>query len=235
MASPETSSRKWDFRRLERTLSVTCSISHLSALCPARSSADCSIRLPWGARPRCTGNVSTAYGAAPACHANTTRATSSFSRKSLQSGSSLTGHCTRWAQIGSLDLRSLDKLPTELISRTLKRRVPDLIWKVPYKNSDHDLILLIEFQSKIDPDMAARVQEYTTLAREELLRQTPDRIPLFLALVIYNGTTPWPSAGFPDSMLPAPDLQLEAAQAGSSTTTCLTCRGSEPKTCQSRM
>ena len=60
--------------------------------------------------------------------------------------------------------------------------------------------------------MAARVHEYTTLARKELLRQNPDRAPLFLALVIYNGTTPWPQAGFPDPLLPASDLWLEAAQ-----------------------
>ena len=124
----------------------------------------------------------------------------------------LTGYCTRWAEIGSLDLRALKKLPNELISPALICRVPDLIWTVPYKNSDHDLILLLEFQSRIDSGMAARVHEYTTLARKELLRQNPDRAPLFLALVIYNGTTPWPQAGLPDPLLPASDLWLEAAQ-----------------------
>ena len=120
----------------------------------------------------------------------------------------LTGHCTRWAQIGSIDLRALKRLSNEFISPALVRRAPDLIWKAPYKNSDYDFVLLLEFQSKIDPGTAARVDKYTNLTLEELLRQNPDRFPLFLALVIYNGTTLWP----PDSVVPACDLRLEADQ-----------------------
>ena len=125
----------------------------------------------------------------------------------------LTGHCTRWVEIGCLDLRASEKLGTELISPALKRRVPDLIWKIPYQKSNRDMILLIEFQSSIDPGMAARVQEYTALARHELLRQDPGRTPLFLVLVIYNGATPWPPVDPPDPvLLPTLDPKLEAAQ-----------------------
>ena len=84
----------------------------------------------------------------------------------------------------------------------LLRRAGDRLWRVDF----HDpllapLIILLEFQSTPDPRMAWRILEYRTLALEEAVKQGvagPNGLrPLFLAIVIYNGTEAWndPAAG----------------------------------------
>ena len=89
-----------------------------------------------------------------------------------------------------------------MIRSGLLRRAADRLWRVDF----HDpllapLIILLEFQSTPDPRMAWRILEYRTLALEEAVKQGvagPSGLrPLFLAIVIYNGTEAWndPAAG----------------------------------------
>ena len=89
-----------------------------------------------------------------------------------------------------------------MITSGLLRRAADRLWRVDF----HDpplapLIILLEFQSTPDPRMAWRILEYRTLALEEAVKQGvagPSGLrPLFLAIVIYNGTEAWndPAAG----------------------------------------
>ena len=59
-------------------------------------------------------------------------------------------------------------------------------------------MLLIEFQSKVDPSMAARMHGYTGAARERLRRQgasDPHGETLVLPVVLYSGDPPWHAPG----------------------------------------
>ena len=62
--------------------------------------------------------------------------------------------------------------------RTGAQRYADAVWRIRYAGADvgadaRTLVLLLEFQSTVDPDMAARVLAYTGLLREHLRRQGP--------------------------------------------------------------
>ena len=57
-------------------------------------------------------------------------------------------------------------------------------------------VLLLEFQSTVDPRMAERMQEYAALLRSDLSREGKvrgpgDGPPPLLPLVVYNGRRPW--------------------------------------------
>ena len=57
------------------------------------------------------------------------------------------------------------------------------------------MLVLLEFQSAADPDMALRILEYTTLLYRELKRNEalgPDgKRPAVLPVVLYNGESRW--------------------------------------------
>ena len=60
------------------------------------------------------------------------------------------------------------------------QRYADAVWRIRYAGADtgadvRTLVLLLEFQSTVDSDMAARVLAYTSLLREHLRRQGPAR------------------------------------------------------------
>ena len=64
--------------------------------------------------------------------------------------------------------------------------------------SGRSLVLLIEFQSKVDPSMAARMHGYTGAARERLRRQDasdPDGETRVLPVVLYSGDPQWHAPG----------------------------------------
>ena len=80
------------------------------------------------------------------------------------------------------------------------QRYADAVWRIRYAGADvaHTLVLLLEFQSTVDPDMAARTLAYTGLLREHLRRQDrldPDGGLRTLAVVVYSGSKPWSAAG----------------------------------------
>ena len=59
-------------------------------------------------------------------------------------------------------------------------------------------MLLIEFQSRVDPSMAARMHGYTGAVRERLRRQgasDPDGETRVLPVVLYSGDPPWHAPG----------------------------------------
>ncbi len=70
------------------------------------------------------------------------------------------------------------------------------------------LVLLLEFQSTVDPDMAARTLIYTGLLREHLRRQgrlDPDGGLRTLAVVVYSGPKLWSAAGAAGAVPLSPD------------------------------
>ena len=97
--------------------------------------------------------------------------------------------------------------------RTGAQRYADAVWRIRYDGADaganaRTLVLLLEFQSTVDPDMAARVLAYTSLLREHLRRQgrlDPDGGLRTLAVVVYSGPKPWSAAGAAGAVPLSPD------------------------------
>ena len=102
-----------------------------------------------------------------------------------------------------LDLSTLRRLPADFVmARGFLRCAADRLWRVDFRDPQlSPLIILLEFQSTPDLRMPWRILEYRTLALEEAVKQGtvgPNGLrPLFLAIVIYNGTDAWnnPAAG----------------------------------------
>ncbi len=97
--------------------------------------------------------------------------------------------------------------------RTGAQRYADAVWRIRYDGADaganaRTLVLLLEFQSTVDPDMAARTLAYTSLLREHLRRQgrlDPDGGLRTLAVVVYSGPKPWSAAGAAGAVPLSPD------------------------------
>ena len=97
--------------------------------------------------------------------------------------------------------------------RTGAQRYADAVWRIRYAGADagadaRTLVLLLEFQSTVDPDMAARTLAYTSLLREHLRRQgrlDPDGALRTLAVVVYSGAKPWSAAGAAGAVPLSPD------------------------------
>ena len=93
------------------------------------------------------------------------------------------------------------------------QRYADAVWRIRYAGDDagadaRTLVLLLEFQSTVDPDMAARTLAYTSLLREHLRRQgrlDPDGGLRTLAVVVYSGPKPWSAAGAAGAVPLSPD------------------------------
>jgi hypothetical protein len=100
--------------------------------------------------------------------------------------------------IDELDFSSLEKCSGSYISDDLRDRADDLIWRVRWGPSWLYVYLLLEFQSRIDPWMAVRIQTYVGLLYQDLIRteqlSATGRLPPVLPLVLYNGATPWSAA-----------------------------------------
>ena len=96
------------------------------------------------------------------------------------------------------DFTSLRKLSSEYVSDDLRRRHGDTVWQVRLGRDWLHVLVLLEFQSRDDPDMALRILEYTTLLYRELGRNEAlgrDGLrPPVLPIVLYNGAARWKAA-----------------------------------------
>ncbi len=96
------------------------------------------------------------------------------------------------------DFTSLRKLSSEYVSDDLRRRHGDTVWQVRLGRDWLHVLVLLEFQSRDDPDMALRILEYTTLLYRELRRNEAlgrDGLrPPVLPIVLYNGAARWKAA-----------------------------------------
>ena len=112
-----------------------------------------------------------------------------------------------WAD--RLDFSTLAPLDKERIGPALHSRIGDKAWRVERRDGAPladgrrpYLVVLLEFQSETDADMAWRMHEYLYLLelnqRDIGLPRREGRAPDFLAAVIYNGAKPWnaPTARF---------------------------------------
>ena len=100
--------------------------------------------------------------------------------------------------IDEADFSSLRKLSAEYVSDELRRRDGDAVWRVRIGHGWLHVLVLLEFQSRDDPDMALRILEYTALLYRELARNEaldPDGLrPPVLPVVLYNGAARWKAA-----------------------------------------
>jgi len=72
--------------------------------------------------------------------------------------------------IDAVDFSTLDKLSAEYVSDERRSRHGDTVWRVRHRDAWLHVLVLLEFQSNDDPDMALRILEYTTLLYQELAR-----------------------------------------------------------------
>ena len=95
----------------------------------------------------------------------------------------------------SLDFSTLEKLPSELVSDDLRRRSGDGVWRVRFRDEWLYVLVLLEFQSTVDPHMALRILVYTGLLYQDLIRRRAagddSRLPPVLPVVLYNGPRRW--------------------------------------------
>ena len=95
----------------------------------------------------------------------------------------------------SLDFSTLEKLPSELVSDDLRRRSGDGVWRVRFRDEWLYVLVLLEFQSTVDPHMALRILVYTGLLYQDLIRRRAagddSRLPPVLPVVLYNGPQRW--------------------------------------------
>ena len=100
--------------------------------------------------------------------------------------------------LDDVDFSTLEKLSAEFVSGEGRARRGDTVWRVRRRDVWLHLLVMLEFQSRDDPDMALRILEYTTLLYQELARNRalePDgRRPPVLPVVLYNGAAPWRAA-----------------------------------------
>ena len=77
-------------------------------------------------------------------------------------------HLPEWAD--RIDYRTLQPLPTELVDERLRRRYPDMAWRVRTTDGSADLVLLLEFQGRPERHMALRTTIYGCLAAQSLIQ-----------------------------------------------------------------
>ena len=103
-----------------------------------------------------------------------------------------------------LDLRSPQRLPTAHVGPGLRQRHADMPWRIACRPAaGHPprppVLLTLEFQATVDRHMALRVETYTALLRQDLLREGregrlagPNRaLPRVLPVVVYTGREHW--------------------------------------------
>ena len=95
------------------------------------------------------------------------------------------------------DFSALQKAPAEYVGDDLRKRLGDSLWRLPLGRGWLHVLVLLEFQSRSERDMALRILEYTAMLYRELARGGlgPDGLrPPVLPIVLYNGGPPWSAA-----------------------------------------
>ena len=98
----------------------------------------------------------------------------------------------------ALDFSTLTPVPASFVSHRLRQRHGDLVWRVRFHDEWLYLLVLLEFQSTIEPAMAMRMLTYTGMLYEKLIDdgvlREHGKLPPVLPIVIYNGSQPWTAA-----------------------------------------
>ena len=105
------------------------------------------------------------------------------------------------ALTAELDLRTLQRLPTAHVGPGLRQRQADMPWRIACRRrAGHPprppVLLTLEFQATVDRHMALRVEIYTALLRQDLLREghlvgPNQELPRVLPVVVHTGRERW--------------------------------------------
>lgn len=102
------------------------------------------------------------------------------------------------------------QLPTEGVAEDLSARHADLRFVIPWRAGGAlDLILVLEHQSSVDPQMPLRALRYTLQAWESAARSA-QRLPVVLTFIVFHGPRPWTTARSLSELLDAPPEALPA-------------------------
>ena len=103
--------------------------------------------------------------------------------------------------LDALDFSTLEKVPAEWVGRDFRSRRGDQSWRVRFRwasdwsDPASHLLVIVEFQSRPDPDMALRITTYALdLCRELRRRKVVEpggAHPPMLPLVLHNGDRAW--------------------------------------------
>jgi len=121
----------------------------------------------------------------------------------------------------TLDFSSLDKQPAEYVGENLRRRLGDMLWRVRFRtpapgSGARELLVMLEFQSSSDPDMAVRILAYAGLVHQQSVRtgtlDAHGALPPVLPIVLYNGESRWTAASEAGELVAAVDAALARYQ-----------------------
>ena len=100
-----------------------------------------------------------------------------------------------------MDFSTLEPLPTETIDAWLQAGYRDVAWRLKVRPAAAAasewlrVLILVEFQSTVEYDMALRLQGYVQRMHEQAWKERhvrqADRLPPVLTVVFYNGASPW--------------------------------------------
>ncbi len=114
--------------------------------------------------------------------------------------------------VDELDFGRMERINAKFHAENLERRDGDIIVRIPFLapgRGDVYLLLLLEFQSTLDPWMALRFGTYVHLLYEQLCREgrlAPDgRLPPVFPLLLYNGDARWTAATDLQALIALPD------------------------------
>ncbi|MES1245402.1 MAG: Rpn family recombination-promoting nuclease/putative transposase [Acidobacteriota bacterium] len=100
--------------------------------------------------------------------------------------------------VREVDFGSLERVDGTFVSRDLRSRDSDMIWRVRWAGGHLYIYLMLEFQSSVEPFMAVRSMTYLGLLYEDLIRRRElapsGKLPPVFVLVLYNGIRPWNAA-----------------------------------------
>ncbi len=98
-----------------------------------------------------------------------------------------------------LDFGSLRELSASWVDTDSQQRHGDAVWRIDYGDqSGRSLVVLLEFQSTVDREMASRVLRYAWMAHDELIRQgetDADGELRLLPVVLHSGSRTWNAPG----------------------------------------
>ncbi|MGY8526042.1 Rpn family recombination-promoting nuclease/putative transposase [Paracidovorax citrulli] len=99
------------------------------------------------------------------------------------------------AGLATLDFDSLEPVSSTFVSDGLRQGCSDAVWRIDVEGHDTPLYLLLEFQSRYDVNMPARMLSYAGLFYRDMARRIGTLgsagYPPILPIVLYNGERPW--------------------------------------------
>jgi predicted transposase/invertase (TIGR01784 family) len=95
--------------------------------------------------------------------------------------------------VSEIDFENIEKLNKTFISKKHRKHESDLIYKVKLKDQIAYIVILMEFQSTVQPFMAVRVLHYMMSFYLDLINQKGKlkKLPPVFPIVLYNGKKKW--------------------------------------------